>query len=70
MPEFTGERCCSNCFKPIKKEVNEVVKDITSIKETEHEYLVLKNNEIVKGFNKYADNFAFTNARNFMNALT
>ena len=70
IPEFTGKPCCSNCFREIKEEVKVVVKDIISIKETEHEYLVLKNNEILKGFNKYADDFAFTNARNFMNALT
>lgn len=70
IPEFTSKPCCSNCFREIKEEVNVVVKNVTSIKETDQEYLVLKNNEIVKGFNKYADDFALTNARSFMNALT
>jgi hypothetical protein len=69
IPEFTSKPCCSNCFREIKEEVEEIVKDVISIKETKQEYLVLKNNEIVKGFNKYADDFAFTNARKFMNAL-
>ncbi|BBI90961.1 hypothetical protein [Tenacibaculum phage PTm5] len=70
IPELTSKPCCSNCFREIKEEVKEIVKDVTSITETEQEYLVLKNNEIVKSFNKYADDFAFTNARNFMNTIT
>lgn len=70
----SGDLCCAHCFssrcESVKIEVVEVVKDTKSIKEIDDNYVVIKNGKEIKSFNKYADDYAYTNARNFMNALT
>lgn len=72
IPELTSKRCCSDCFCEIVEIKKEEIKPIVRFKETKDSYLAVKitgkKEEILKEFNKYADDYAFTNCRDFVNA--
>lgn len=72
IPELSSEICCADCFSEIIKPKREVVKSIVRFKELKNSYCAVKvigdKEEIIKEFNKYEDDCAYTNCRNFISS--
>lgn len=72
IPELTSYICCLDCFSPLPKKEESKVNISIKFKESEDSYIAVKitngKEEILKEFNKYADDFAFTNCRDFINS--
>ena len=66
---YSGNKCCSECFMPVKNLSVKLFKASLRIDEDDHNYLVKNHGHIVKSFNKYTDDFAITKAKSFYHSL-
>ena len=70
MPELSSKICCSDCFSEIIEPKKELFKSVVRFKEFGHSYCAVKvtgnKEEVIKEFNKFEDDYAFTNCRNFV----
>lgn len=70
VPELSSKLCCSDCFSEIIESKKEIVKSVVKFKEFEDSYCAVKitgkTEEVIKEFNKFEDDYAFTNCSNFV----
>ena len=65
IPELSSKICCADCFSEIIVPEKEIIKPVVIFKEFKDSYCAVKvtgkTEKVIKKFNKFEDDYAFTN---------